>query len=146
MSQKNFKGIILGAMLGTMVGSASAIFMQKNVKDQIRSFGESAQEAVDGFFNWSSRKDGENTTFAKGAVLGLLVGAGSALLFTPTTGKKLRQNISHTYQEMAEKAQELLAREEEFAHAAAEPVKRVVRSVAKKATVPAKRKVHNGHR
>lgn len=111
MIQKNFKGVILGAIVGTMIGSLSAVIVPKRQK--IMEQMKKAKTFTDGFYNgmknWSEPRQEMNTSaFMKGALSGLLLGAGVAAFVTPKTGKQLRNNLTRKYQDVADKTQELM--------------------------------------
>lgn len=114
MVQKNIKGVVLGAIVGTMLGSLSAALMPKrqSMLAQTKGFAEKAKSFSDNFYNGirklSGPKQEEPSTFLKGAITGLLLGAGVAAFLTPKTGKQLRTNLSQKYQDIADKTQEIM--------------------------------------
>jgi gas vesicle protein len=115
MSQKNIKGIVLGAIVGTLLGSLSAALMPKNpnLASQTKGLAAKAKNLGDTFYNgiknWSEpRNEMQASTFVKGALSGLLLGAGAAAILTPKTGKQLRSNLTRKYQDLADKTQEII--------------------------------------
>lgn len=114
MLTKNMNGIVMGALLGTMLGSAAFLFPKRQMlisKMRIKSkeLAEKTKEIGDTFYDGfknlgkNSKKGIASEDIVKGTLLGFLLGAGSALLLTPRTGKQLRKDLSETYQEMAER-------------------------------------------
>ena len=110
MTSRNAKNVINGAILGSLLGTIGSILVSnqklngKHWAEEIKNFGERV------FNNHDSEccDHQENSTFVKGTLLGLLIGAGSALLLTPKTGTELREELVQGYQDMADKTQEIL--------------------------------------
>lgn len=112
MSNSNLKEILFSAAIGTIAGTIGALFLPKNIKDQTVHLVEQASEMgsglYDGIREWSKPPKPPTTNFTNGAIVGLCIGVGSALLLTPKTGKDLRKNLSKTYDTMAEKTHDLM--------------------------------------
>lgn len=114
MITKNMNGIVMGALLGTMLGSAAFLFPKremliskmraktKELADKTKDFGDTFYEEFKNFGK-GQKKELVSEDIVKGTLLGFLLGAGSALLLTPKSGRQLRKDLSATYQEMAEK-------------------------------------------
>lgn len=115
MSQKNVKGMFLGAIVGTLLGSISAALLPKypNLSRQTRGLAAKAKNFSDTFYagirNLSEpRQELKASTFVKGALSGLLLGASAAAILTPKTGRQLRNNLTKKYQDLADKTQEII--------------------------------------
>lgn len=112
-----YKNLMLGAFAGTLIASAFAIIsgrpdLIKKVRNQTKDLAEKAMSIKDHVFEdllerTESRKSHGRRFFARGTVLGLLLGVGSAALLTPKTGKQLRKNLTDSYQELADKTNEI---------------------------------------
>lgn len=112
MLNRNMNGIVMGALLGTMLGSAAFLFPKrqmlvnkmraksKEIAEKTKELGDSFYEELKHFGN-SPKKSVASEDIVKGTLLGFLLGAGSALLLTPRSGKQLRKDLTETYQEMA---------------------------------------------
>lgn len=117
MSPRNVKNVVAGALIGTLLGSVSAILIprQRKIFAQLNRPGWSQKakdiggRVYDEVRHWSEHeKKVDASVFVKGALLGLLVGAGAALLLTPKTGKQLRNNLAQGYQDFADKTQDIM--------------------------------------
>lgn len=119
MLQKNIKSIVIGAALGTFIGSISALVIPqrqkilKTLKNQKKNWIEKAKDISENVlgeipYPIEQKKETQAPTFFKGALVGLLVGAGSTFLFTPKTGKQLRNAIAKKYSDVSEKTQDLM--------------------------------------
>jgi gas vesicle protein len=115
----NNKTIIAGAIIGTLIGSLSAVLRnnRKNIfsqiNDQTNDWTNKAhhisKKVLNGMDRWRRPPNEiQGQTFVTGALCGLLVGLGSALLFAPKSGKQLRNDLTKTYNTMAGKTQEIL--------------------------------------
>ena len=112
-----YKGLMLGAFAGTLLASAIAALsgredLVKKVRGQAKDLADKAMTIKDNVVEeilerTESKKMRGRKSFAKGTLLGLLLGAGSAALLTPKSGKQLRKNISDRYQDVADRTQEL---------------------------------------
>ena len=114
------KGIVAGAAIGTLIGSLGAILLPhrkkilEQMKDQSKGWAEKAkyltENAYDEIKHWSEprRRVSQMPNFLRGTLLGALLGAGSALLLAPKSGKQLRNNLTQKYQNVAEKTQEFI--------------------------------------
>jgi gas vesicle protein len=119
MWNKNSKEIVMGAVLGTVIGSLSAVLIpnQKKIistlKNQSNGWAKRALDAGHNvldevkFFK-ENKRETHGPAFVKGVLTGLLLGAGSALLLAPKTGKQLRNNLSKQYQDLSEKTQDAI--------------------------------------
>ena len=118
MTKKNVKGMVLGALVGTLMGSISALLLPqqrhltkkfKNQAQDLLSKAKIIKENVMDMKTWTEPKTNiAKNNFLMGTVVGLLVGAGSALLLAPKSGKLLRKNLSDTYQDVADKTLEIV--------------------------------------
>ena len=119
MRKNSNKEVIIGAALGTLVGSLGAVLLPKQkvilkkMKDQVAEWFDQAKGAGESTYNKVkglriATKDTENHNFAIGACVGVLLGAGSALFLAPKSGKQLRKDLTQTYQDVTEKTIELI--------------------------------------
>lgn len=115
MSQKNIKGIFLGTIVGTLLGSLSAALLPKYpvLSKQTKELAAKAKNFGDTFYsglkNWSEpKRETQTSTFVKGALSGLVLGASAAAILTPKTGRQLRTNLTRRYQDLADKTQEII--------------------------------------
>lgn len=118
MITKNRGGMFMGALIGTMLGSAGALLYPKRqelvsmMKDKTKVLANKTKEfseIYNGLMKANHRQPPMPTEhFFKGTLLGLLCGAGSALLLSPKSGKQLRHDLTATYQNMAGKTQKAI--------------------------------------
>lgn len=106
----NKNNVLLGSVLGSILGTVGAALIPegpkgKNWSDSARKAGEKLLSDIASFGDLGSDS---TKNFIAGALVGLLVGAGSTALFTPKTGKQLRKNVSNQYQNVAGKTQEII--------------------------------------
>lgn len=113
-------GVVLGAMMGALLGSMGAVMAPKRkkllseLKNQQKGWAEKAKNISENVYeelkkHWGhADEDIEVGHFVKGALMGMLVGASSALLFTPKTGKQVRNQLSQQYQNALDKTQEII--------------------------------------
>lgn len=110
MKPRNVKNVISGALVGSLLGSLSALLISNdkfNRSEWVEKAKDIGERLYDGVKNWSEPEE-DNSIFVKGAFLGLLLGAGSALLFTPKTGYQVRSNLIKGYRDIADKTQEIM--------------------------------------
>ena len=106
-NNKKVKGAVVGAALGSMLGSLASLLAPEHVEKGWASKAKSlGSNLFDDIFKTS--ENGTVPDFVKGALVGLLLGAGSAALLTPTTGKDIRKNLSKGYQSISDKTQDVL--------------------------------------
>ncbi len=108
-----FKGMILGALAGTAAATAFALLGSRqsligNIRDHAQDWAEKARNVKENVYDdmsglIESRRTRRRKVFTTGALLGLLIGAGSAALLTPKTGRQLRKDLSHKYRGVANK-------------------------------------------
>lgn len=138
MSKKN--NMILGSVLGSILGSVSAAMLPKDsdalktLNEQKNKWTEKAKKVSEKLYhdvsNWTEPKsDVATRNFIAGALVGLLIGAGSTAFLTPKSGKQLRKNVSDKYHNVADKTQEVLDFINEYAGSAKPAVKKAVRNV-----------------
>ena len=113
-------GVVLGAVMGALLGSVGAAMAPKgkkmlaDVKGHQKEWAEKAKNISENVYNemknhWGHEEsEVDLSKFVTGAVVGMLVGASSALLLTPKTGKQMRSKISEHYQTATDKAQDIL--------------------------------------
>src|SRR5947209_3483186 len=104
--ETSIKGILLGALLGTVAGSMYAAYSKNNLPgwtEKMRDIGENVFTNVKAFTEPAPNNSAN--LFTSGAVLGLFLGAASGLLLAPKTGKQLRKDLTRKYQNFAGKTQ-----------------------------------------
>lgn len=113
--QKNIKGLMMVAALGTVLGSISALLYpnREATLSKMRKKAQGFAERGENFFSdlkslGSEPKRNNTQNFYTGTILGVLLGASSAMLLTPKSGKQFRKNLTQTYQEVADKTQEMM--------------------------------------
>lgn len=123
------KKIIAGAALGTLLGSlAVALFprryeIMENIRNHSGDFNDlpgRAREFGESLLNsgkrLSFRRVEYRDNYLKGGLIGLIIGAGAALLAAPSSGKNLRRQISHVYDDLAERSEEVIHQFKKNAH------------------------------
>lgn len=161
MGQKNVKGVVAGAVIGTVLGSISALLMPKRqkllatLKNQKKDWVEKAKDISETLMDEAKflsrdKKEDHSVHFINGTLIGLLLGAASALLLTPKTGKQLRNNLSKKYEDISEKTQDLIEYINDNADLSAltkRPILTAKRSIAtvKRAAHP-KKSILKGHK
>lgn len=105
--KKNMKGLMFVAALGTMLGSLGSLLypnnetMMSKMKRRAKGIAEQGESFFSDVKNWSEPRNGSKPqNFLSGTLLGMILGAGSALLFTPKTGKQLRKDLNSKTQNM----------------------------------------------
>lgn len=112
------QGIMLGAAAGTLLASTLALLgarpdLVKKLSNQAHDLADRARLAKETIFDemhsmTESKKTHHRQAFLRGAILGLLVGAGSAALLSPKSGKQLRKDLTQKYQGMADKTYDVM--------------------------------------
>lgn len=111
------KGMMFGALAGTFIASAFALLgsrqtLIKKFRSQTQGLAERARNVKENFEDiyglMESKRSRNRKTFARGTVLGLLIGAGTAALLTPKSGKQLRRDLTHKYHGVADKTQDVI--------------------------------------
>ncbi len=136
MFQKKHKGASFGSVLGSVLGSLNALTSKSGKAihkgqewmDKAKDFSETLLNEVK-HFQEPKNKHTAPPPFVAGALIGLLLGAGAALLLSPKTGKQLRDKLTKQYGEIVDKANEILE------HANRNPT---VKTVKKKAAALSK--------
>ncbi len=111
-----YKGVVMGALAGTMIATVLAVLGNREVlinkiRNQTDDWADKARNVTENIFGEDltiSRRNRVRKTFVSGAILGLLVGMGSAALLTPKTGKQLRKDLSQRYQGVADRTQDIV--------------------------------------
>jgi len=113
-------GVVLGAMMGALLGSVGAVMAPKRkellaeFKNQQKGWAEKAKNISENVYDELKKHWGHEETevdmghFVKGAVMGMLVGASSALLLTPKTGKQVRNQLKNQYQHAVDSTQKVI--------------------------------------
>lgn len=112
------KKLISGAAIGTLLGSLAAFLYPKrheiieNILDRsedISHLADKARHYGEALLNTGKqlnfRRVEYRTNYWKGGLLGLLIGAGTALLVAPKTGKTLRGQITRAYNDLSERSE-----------------------------------------
>lgn len=125
MSKNN---VLLGSVLGSILGSVSAALIPgEKQKSKDNSWATKAMQMSENLYNELSITDPATKHFIAGALVGLLIGAGSTALLSPTLGKKIRKGVSNKYHDVADKTQEVIELISEYASSAKPTVKKAVR-------------------
>ncbi len=152
MAQKNVKNMMSGAVVGTLIGSVGALLyperkklaaaFKSQKKDWLSQAKDISHNLLEEVKHFREGKNEEAAHFLKGALLGLALGAGSALLLAPKSGKQLRHNLKKNYQDVSKKTQDLLESiNAEYIEAPKKKASAIVRKVKRKVnTVRAKAK------
>lgn len=114
----NSKGVLVGAAMGTLLGSlAIALYPNRKeiletLQEQAGTWAERAKHVADYMTKEKQTSlfsaDEKNGYFLKGSLLGLFVGAGTALLLAPKSGKLLRNQIIKTYGDLSTTTQDVM--------------------------------------
>jgi gas vesicle protein len=109
-SNKIFSGAALGSLLGTM---AALIYPQRNGireyindhSDHINYYAKKARDYGNSLFNRGSRQREIRYNYLKSGLVGVILGAGAALLLAPKSGKALRGQLTKAYNDISEKSE-----------------------------------------
>ena len=120
----NTQGILIGATIGTLLGSiAVACFPRRKeilqaLQQKSGVLARRAQEVAEVLKEEQRpRKKEKQKSFITGSCIGLLAGAGTALLLAPKSGKALRNQIAKTYTNSREKGEEYISVLQNHTHA-----------------------------
>ncbi len=72
----------------------------------------------------AAQDEGKIVAFTAGAILGGLIGAGTALLFAPSSGRRTRRRLRRTAEEIGDRAGESLEHAVDDAREAADEARR----------------------
>lgn len=138
----NTPGVVLGAVMGALLGSMGAVMAPKRkqliaeIKDQNKGWAEKAKALGEDVYEEVKKHLGhdehnvEVSQYMKGALVGMLVGASSALLLTPKTGKQVRAQIKQKYQQAVDKTGDII----ETINDVKKQAPKTLKKVTKKAT------------
>jgi gas vesicle protein len=115
------KKIISGAALGTLLGSLAAVMYPKrreiiehimdhaedigDIAGKAREYGEAILSKTQLFNSGRTNHAGH---YLKGGLVGFLIGAGTALLIAPKSGKNLRGQLARAYNDLSERSEEFV--------------------------------------
>lgn len=111
-------GLMLGVLAGTLIASTCALMGKR--QPLIKKFSNRTQEWIDKAKNIKenlyddlyelaeSKRSLRRKNFVGGALLGLLLGAGSAALLTPKNGKQLRRELTNRYLDVSDKTHDFI--------------------------------------
>lgn len=115
------KNIIAGAGIGTVIGCLAAFLYPRryeileqirensatfnNIKNKAREYGETL---LDKGKRFGLQRVEYRNRYLTGGIFGLTVGAITALLLAPKTGKALRKQLSQAYRDLSEKSEEMV--------------------------------------
>lgn len=115
----NHKGVLLGALIGTFIGSLTVLKrkeIEKIIEDHAGNVGQKTKKLTHFLMGEVQKmpwyKKHENNLFLKGSALGLIAGAGATMLLTPKTGKAVRGQLSNLYSDIMDNAKGVV----EFVH------------------------------
>lgn len=144
------KKIISGAAIGTLLGSlASFLYPRRreilehildnaenlnSLKDKARGYGEFLLSG-----GRNTRRRDVLQSYIRGGLFGFAIGAATALLSTPKTGKNLRGQLAKAYRELSEKSEEVI---HQFRNNSQHPLR--LRATVKKRK-PQRRKATRAH-
>jgi gas vesicle protein len=116
MLQRNLRGIAIGAVVGTLLGTFASLLIPKRKKimsvlknnnwiDKAKSVSESVLDE----FHYSDKSKYQSISkFVQGALTGLALGAGTALLITSKVGQQLQNRVTKKYSEISDKTEDLM--------------------------------------
>jgi len=108
----NMKGIIYGAVIGTLLGSVGALLTPDQRQELLSRMSDKTKGLTDNFLEikrWMQpKKESHTPDFLKGMLCGLFLGAGPALLLTPSSGKQMRKNLTKGYLNASGKTQNMM--------------------------------------
>lgn len=113
------KNIISGAAIGTLIGTLAAFIYprRQEIVDNIRDQSEKARGLGEALLRKGDfRRVEYRDNYWKGGLLGLLVGAGTALLMAPKSGKQFRGQLTRAYNDLSEKSEELIHQFQKNSH------------------------------
>lgn len=136
-SFSNLVGSVLTAVNAALDTKDNLVEHTKSFGNKARILGEKIYEDIANFNDPKPNTKSKN--FLAGAIVGLLLGAGSAAVLTPKTGKQLRKKLSEKYKDASEKTHEIIdylnkqaSKTERKVKAEKRAVKRKVASVKRK--------------
>lgn len=108
------KKMISGAAIGTLLGSLAALLYprRQEIIERIRDHSEDLNDFKEKAREYGKRFDFRRVEYRenywKGGLIGLIVGAGAALLIAPKTGKNLRGQLTRAYNDLSERSEEVI--------------------------------------
>lgn len=134
-----YKGIMFGALTGSLLASALTFLGSREkslraFKSQTQDWANKAKNIRENVYDIRSLAESRTSrlrkTFASGAALGLLMGAGLVALLTPKSGRQLRKDLSQGYQGVADKTTEIIHYFNQNGHR--KPIKKFVKALEKR--------------
>jgi gas vesicle protein len=112
---KNYKDVLIGAALGTLLGSITSVLMPEGnganavstIKSASNKWSDKAREVADAILEegkeWLPHKFSKEhaNDYWKGILIGLALGAGSTLMFDSNFRDKITNELSHGYKNMS---------------------------------------------
>jgi len=115
MTSKNklFSGAALGSILGTM---AALLYPRRHdIMEYVREHSndvnritDKAREYGNSLFNRGYRQKEIRNNYLKSGFVGVIIGAGAALLLAPKSGKALRGQLTKAYNDISEKSEDFV--------------------------------------
>lgn len=129
----NLKGIVAGALVGTLMGSLAVLLYPKRreIIKVMQSHPDLIPEKIKEYAA-SMLNQKQNSHFIENpwklGLLGIALGAAIGIAIAPKSGKQLRAQMSKKYNDMFDKTQEVLHTFHNNAHPVHKSKKRVVHS------------------
>jgi gas vesicle protein len=110
------KSLVIGAAVGTFLASTIALLGSKSTiagkisyeaKDP-SGFLSNLKNNFDALRGLENRRSKAQKHFSIGALSGLILGIGTALLLAPKTGRQLRKDLKEGYHDVADKTNEVI--------------------------------------
>lgn len=121
-NKESHNGFVTGAALGGLIGSVAGLLLAPksgkdlrcdiaetycDVTEGAEKYGKKIKEKGEHLLHFNSEKeDSATTNFLIGSVIGAVVGATAAVVLAPKSGSELRKNITKTYDDVKENADE----------------------------------------
>jgi gas vesicle protein len=118
INMNKINGIMAGALAGTLLASTYMLLgkrpaLIKKLKNHSQEWVDKAKNIKKNLYDdlydlAESKRSRSRKTFVGGALLGLFIGASSAALLTPKSGRQLRKELNTHYQDVADKTHDIL--------------------------------------
>lgn len=108
MSHQEGSDLMKGVVLGGILGGAAGLLLAPKAGRELRDEISDGYNAISNKFETNGHQPNGGYSMVTGAALGAVVCAIAALLLAPKSGKQLREELGEKYEEIQERAEDLM--------------------------------------